>query len=72
MLLQPNNDISIDAPTVGKALLKSKGFFTTDGGYWLSIGAIVAFAILFNILYILALMYLSREYHYFLLSEIIV
>ncbi|KAK1698687.1 hypothetical protein QYE76_015384 [Lolium multiflorum] len=55
----PNTDTSIDAPTVGKALLKSKGLFTTDGGFWLSIGAIIAFTILFNILYILALTYLS-------------
>ncbi|KAK1664183.1 hypothetical protein QYE76_052342 [Lolium multiflorum] len=54
-----NTDNSVDAPTVGKALLKSKGFFTTDGGYWISIGALVAFAIVFNILYILALTYLS-------------
>jgi hypothetical protein len=72
MFLQPNTEASIDAPTVGKALLKSKGFFTTDGGYWLSIGALVAFAVLFNILYILALTYLSREYHYFIFAEIIV
>uniref|UniRef100_A0ACD5TPW7 Uncharacterized protein n=1 Tax=Avena sativa TaxID=4498 RepID=A0ACD5TPW7_AVESA len=55
----PNKDTSIDAPTVGKALLKSRGLFTTEGGYWLSIGAIIGFAILFNILYILALTYLS-------------
>ncbi|XP_051224355.1 ABC transporter G family member 48 [Lolium perenne] len=54
-----NTDTSVDAQTVGKALLKSKGFFTTDGGYWISIGALVAFAIVFNILYILALTYLS-------------
>jgi len=45
--------------TVGKYLLKSKGLFTTNGGYWLSVGAVGAFAILFNILYILALTYLS-------------
>jgi hypothetical protein len=72
MLLQTNTDTSVDAQTVGKALLKSKGFFTTDGGYWISIGALVAFAIVFNILYILALTYLSRKYHYLFLAETIV
>ncbi|KAK1645314.1 hypothetical protein QYE76_063119 [Lolium multiflorum] len=55
----PNNDTSIDATTVGKAILKAKGLFTTEGGFWISIGAIVGFAILFNIFYILALTYLS-------------
>ncbi|KAF7012500.1 hypothetical protein CFC21_026688 [Triticum aestivum] len=55
----PNNDISIHEPTVGKAILKSKGLFTGDSGFWLSIGAVIGFAILFNILYILSLAYLS-------------
>ncbi|XP_047094367.1 ABC transporter G family member 48-like isoform X2 [Lolium rigidum] len=55
----PNNDTSIDAPTVGKAILKSKGLFTDDSGFWLSIGALIGFTILFNILFILALTYLS-------------
>ncbi|KAM0823891.1 hypothetical protein ACQ4PT_070564 [Festuca glaucescens] len=55
----PNNDTSIDAPTVGKAILKSRGLFTDDSGFWLSIGALIGFTILFNILFILALTYLS-------------
>ncbi|CAM0942737.1 unnamed protein product [Alopecurus aequalis] len=55
----PNIDISIDEPTVGKAFLRLKGLFTNDSSFWLSIGATIGFAILFNILYILALMYLS-------------
>ncbi|KAM0864568.1 hypothetical protein ACQ4PT_043847 [Festuca glaucescens] len=57
----PNNDTSIDAPTVGKAILKSKGLFTDDSGFWLSIGALIGFTILFNILFILALTYLSHD-----------
>jgi hypothetical protein len=64
-LLQPNNDTSIDAPTIGKAILKSGGLFTEDWGFWLCVGALVGFTILFNIFYLLALTYLSREYHYF-------
>ncbi|VAI38197.1 unnamed protein product [Triticum turgidum subsp. durum] len=55
----PNNDTSIDARTVGEAILKAKGYFTRDSGFWVSIGAIVGFTILFNILYLLALTYLS-------------
>ncbi|KAM3278952.1 hypothetical protein ACQJBY_046320 [Aegilops geniculata] len=55
----PNNDTSIDAATVGEAILKAKGYFTRESGFWVSIGAIVGFTILFNILYLLALTYLS-------------
>ncbi|XP_048546731.1 ABC transporter G family member 48-like isoform X2 [Triticum urartu] len=55
----PNNDPTIDAPTVGKAILKSRGLFTGDWGFWLSIGAVIGFTILFNILYLLSLTYLS-------------
>uniref|UniRef100_K4A4V3 ABC transporter domain-containing protein n=1 Tax=Setaria italica TaxID=4555 RepID=K4A4V3_SETIT len=56
----PNNDTTIDAPTVGKAILKSKGLFTGEWGFWLSIGALIGFIILFNALYLWALTYLSR------------
>ncbi|CAN6314370.1 unnamed protein product, partial [Urochloa humidicola] len=59
ILIQPNNDTTIDAPTVGKAILKSKGLFTGEWGFWLSIGALIGFIILFNILYLWALTYLS-------------
>ncbi|KAK3145391.1 hypothetical protein QOZ80_3BG0252280 [Eleusine coracana subsp. coracana] len=55
----PNNDTTIEAPTVGKAILKSKGLFTGEWGFWLSIGALIGFIILFNILYLLALTYLN-------------
>lgn len=55
----PNTDATIDEPTVGKAILKSKGLITSDGGFWISIGALIGFLVVFNILYILALTYLS-------------
>jgi hypothetical protein len=64
-LLQPNNDTIIDAPTVGKAILISKGLFTGEWGFWLSIGALVGFIILFNMLYLWALTYLSRKHYSF-------
>ncbi|KAL5197970.1 hypothetical protein ABZP36_001482 [Zizania latifolia] len=56
----PNNDTSIDAPTIGKAFLKSKGYFTGEWGYWLSIGAMIGFMIIFNILYLCALTFLNN------------
>ena len=63
--MQPNNDTNIDAPTVGKAILKSKGLFTGEWGFWVSIGALIGFIILFNILYLWALTFLSRKHYYF-------
>ncbi|VAI72199.1 unnamed protein product [Triticum turgidum subsp. durum] len=59
----PNNDPTIDAPTVGKAILKSRGLFTGDWGFWLSTGAVIGFTILFNILYLLSLTYLVDQTH---------
>ncbi|KAJ9181423.1 hypothetical protein P3X46_009555 [Hevea brasiliensis] len=55
----PNPDTRIDAPTVGKVLLKSRGFFTDDYWFWICIGALFAFSFLFNILFIVALSYLN-------------
>nr|XP_020167918.2 ABC transporter G family member 43 [Aegilops tauschii subsp. strangulata] len=55
----PNVERNIGALTVGKAYLKSKGYFTGEWGYWLSIGAMIGFMILFNILYICALTFLK-------------
>ncbi|XP_031280621.1 ABC transporter G family member 39-like [Pistacia vera] len=55
----PNQDPNIDAPTIGKVILKSRGFFTDAYWYWISIAALVAFSILFNILFIGALTYLN-------------
>ncbi|OEL28808.1 ABC transporter G family member 43 [Dichanthelium oligosanthes] len=54
-----NTDTNIAAPTIGKAILKSKGYFGGQWGYWLSIGAMIGFIILFNILFLCALTFLS-------------
>ncbi|CAN6452416.1 unnamed protein product [Victoria cruziana] len=54
-----NTDPTIDAPTIGKALLKSRGMFTHEYWYWISIGALIGFSILFNICFVLALKYLN-------------
>ncbi|KAK4441272.1 Pleiotropic drug resistance protein 2 [Sesamum alatum] len=45
--------------TVGKTLLRDRGLFTTESWYWICIGALFGFTVLFNILFILALTYLK-------------
>ncbi|TVU38820.1 hypothetical protein EJB05_12212 [Eragrostis curvula] len=55
----PYLDGSIDAQTVGKAILKFKGYFSGQWGYWLSIGALIGYIILFNVLFLCALTFLS-------------
>ncbi|KAA8516691.1 hypothetical protein F0562_016803 [Nyssa sinensis] len=55
----PNIDPRIREPTVGKGLLKSRGFFTDDYWFWICIGALVGFSLLFNILFIGALTFLN-------------
>ena len=60
-MLQPNTDTRIDAKTVGEVLLKSRGFFTEPYWFWICIVALLGFSLLFNLFYIIALMYLNRK-----------
>ncbi|XP_061340282.1 ABC transporter G family member 39-like isoform X3 [Gastrolobium bilobum] len=55
---KPNTDPRNDAPTVGKVLLK-RGFYTEDYWFWICIGALLGFSLLFNLLFIVALTYLN-------------
>ncbi|PSS15955.1 Pleiotropic drug resistance protein [Actinidia chinensis var. chinensis] len=55
----PNTDPRIDAPTVGKVLLKSRGFYTDDYMFWVCVVALLAFSLIFNILFIVALTYMN-------------
>ncbi|KAG6497045.1 hypothetical protein ZIOFF_044931 [Zingiber officinale] len=55
----PNNDTNVNAPTIGTAILKSRGLFVDGYWYWISIGALVGFALLFNMLFILSLTFLN-------------
>ncbi|XP_068660074.1 pleiotropic drug resistance protein 2-like isoform X3 [Aristolochia californica] len=57
--VSPNNDTKIDAPTVGKAILKSRSMFGEERWYWISIGALIAFSLIFNLCFIAALTYLN-------------
>ncbi|OMO89081.1 ABC-2 type transporter [Corchorus olitorius] len=45
--------------TVGKTLLKERGLYTEEHWYWICIGALVGFSLLFNLLFIAALTYLN-------------
>lgn len=59
--MQPNADSSIREPTIGKVLLASRGFFKQQYWYWICIGALLGFSLLFNLFYILSLTFLSRK-----------
>ncbi|XP_057980716.1 pleiotropic drug resistance protein 2-like [Malania oleifera] len=54
-----NTDRRINETTVGKVLLKSRGFFVDGYWYWICIAALVGFSVLFNALFIASLMYLN-------------
>ncbi|KAL6202872.1 hypothetical protein ACLB2K_026576 [Fragaria x ananassa] len=51
--------INSTQPTVGKALLRERGLYTTESWYWICIGALVGFSLLFNLMFIAALTYLN-------------
>ncbi|KAH6554588.1 hypothetical protein KP509_1Z322800 [Ceratopteris richardii] len=55
----PNNDTKIDADTVGTAILKTRGFFTSSEWFWIGIGGLSAFVVLFYVLFTIALIYLN-------------
>ncbi|KAK6926633.1 ABC-2 type transporter [Dillenia turbinata] len=46
-------------PTVGKTLLKERGLFVDEYWYWICIGALMGFSLLFNVLFVLALTFLN-------------
>ncbi|KAG2686522.1 hypothetical protein I3760_09G009400 [Carya illinoinensis] len=50
---------STNGATVGQVLLKSRGFFTDEYWFWICIGALFGFSLLFNLLFIAALTFLN-------------
>ncbi|GAU16050.1 hypothetical protein TSUD_339210 [Trifolium subterraneum] len=56
---KPNTDPRFNATTVGELLLKARGFYTQDYWFWICIGALFGFSLLFNSLFILAITYLN-------------
>ncbi|XP_030965023.1 pleiotropic drug resistance protein 2-like isoform X2 [Quercus lobata] len=55
----PNPYPLIPEPTVGKVLLKARGMFKEDYWYWICVGALLGFSVLFNICFIIALTFLN-------------
>ncbi|GLU19232.1 hypothetical protein SLE2022_354930 [Rubroshorea leprosula] len=45
--------------TVGKTLLQSRGLYTEEHFYWICVGALFAFSLLFNVLFIATLTFLN-------------
>ncbi|CAA0839380.1 ABC transporter G family member 40, partial [Striga hermonthica] len=52
--VSPSSDI-----TLGEEVLKSLGYFTSAGWYWIGIGALLGMIIIFNVLSVIALTYLN-------------
>ncbi|KAF5470085.1 hypothetical protein F2P56_010628 [Juglans regia] len=55
----PNPDPNVPEPTVGKVLLRARGMFKDDYWFWICVGALLGFSLLFNICFILALTFLN-------------
>ncbi|WMV56511.1 hypothetical protein MTR67_049896 [Solanum verrucosum] len=49
----------IGTDSLGVAVVRSRGFFTNAYWYWIGVGALIGFTIVFNICYSLALAYLN-------------
>lgn len=45
--------------TVGKSLLKERGFFTDEYWYWICVGVLLGLSLIFNFLFIAALEFLN-------------
>ncbi|KAK3433876.1 hypothetical protein EUGRSUZ_D01157 [Eucalyptus grandis] len=56
---KPNLNPRINEPTVGRMLSQSRGFFVQEYWYWICIGALFGFSLLFNIFFNLASTWLS-------------
>ncbi|XVF24885.1 hypothetical protein REPUB_Repub13aG0166000 [Reevesia pubescens] len=54
-----NHVIPLATEPLGVLVLKARGFFTEAYWYWIGVGALVGFILIFNLLYTLALTYLN-------------
>ncbi|KNA07725.1 hypothetical protein SOVF_169190 [Spinacia oleracea] len=59
----PNTDSRFHEQTIGKVILSSRGFFKQQYWFWICIGALLGFTLIFNLFYILSLTYLNPIIH---------
>lgn len=52
---------------LGLAIMENFDIFPQRKWYWIGVGALIGFTLLFNILFTFALEYLNREYGYIFL-----
>lgn len=55
-------DPSVSTDTLGVQVLKARGIFTDPNWYWIGVGALLGYIMLFNVLFIVFLDLLDREY----------
>lgn len=59
----------VNGTKLGKAVMESRSFFSGPHWYWIGLGALAGFVVLYNIGYILCLTYLDREFCFFHLKR---
>ncbi|KAK3408153.1 hypothetical protein EUGRSUZ_J00451 [Eucalyptus grandis] len=58
---KPTLVVNSSEPSVGKYLLAQRGLYKTESWYWISIMALFAFSVVFNILFTAALTFLNQK-----------
>ena len=55
-------DPTVSTDTLGVQVLKARGIFVDPNWYWIGVGALLGYIMLFNVLFIVFLDLLDREY----------
>lgn len=55
-------DRTVSNDTLGVQVLNSRGIFVDPNWYWIGVGALLGYIMLFNILFVVFLDLLDREY----------
>lgn len=54
--------VNSSQPSMGLSILRDRGFFADDYWFWICVGALFGFSVLFNVLFVAALTYLNRKF----------